>query len=239
MYLTNVCMIMVLTVFFSIFSSFAGTIPLWLFTLGHTILKDTDIVIPYSNIMISLISLVIPIGIGLLIQRFLPKVAARSKRILAPVCIILLIGIIVMASVANTYIFYMLSWPMIAAASLSVWTGFIAGILVSWAFRFSFADVVAVSIETGIQNTGIAFVLLSYSLSQPVSDMAAVIPVCGSIITPVPLFVVYCYMKIRNGCFRSNKMELQALKDKKDEYQSTNKIINDLDNEDRELDKFN
>lgn len=191
-----------------------GTLPMWLFTLGKTILKGTNIVIPFQNILTSLASLTIPIGLGILIQKRFPKMAARSKRILAPVCIILLISIIVMASVANSYIFYMLTWRMVVAASLSVWAGFAAGVLVSLAFRFPYEDVVAIAVETGIQNSGIAFILLSYSLKAPVSDMASVVPVAGSIITPIPLFIVFCYQRLRNRCFRSENFELQAINSK-------------------------
>ncbi|GIY42087.1 hypothetical protein CEXT_589681 [Caerostris extrusa] len=191
-----------------------GTIPLWLFTLGKTIVDGTSIVVPFKNILISLASLMIPIGIGLLIQRKFPKVAARSKRLLAPVCIVLLICIIVLASVANSYIFFMLTWRMVIAASLSVWTGFAAGVLVSFAFRLSRADIVAISVETGIQNSGIAFLLLSYSLKPPVSDMASVVPVAASIITPVPLFIIYCYQKCWNRCHKSEDFELKAINSK-------------------------
>ncbi|KFM59814.1 Sodium/bile acid cotransporter, partial [Stegodyphus mimosarum] len=192
-----------------------ATIPLWLFTLGKTILEGTNIVIPYSNILISLASLTIPIGLGLLIQRYFPKVASRSKKILAPICIIMIIGIIILASVANSYMFYMLTWQMVIAASLSVWTGFIAGALASMVFRFPTSDMVAVAVETGIQNSGIAFVLLSYTLKPPVSEMASVVPVAASIITPIPLFVIYCYQRFRNCCFKTDKLELQAINAKK------------------------
>lgn len=184
---------------------------MWLFTLGNTILKGTNIVIPFQNIVTSLVALVIPIGLGILIQKRFPSVAARSKLILAPVCIILLISIIVMASFANYYIFFMLTWRMVIGASLSVWAGFAAGFLASLAFRFKMDDVIAIAVETGIQNSGIAFILLSYSLKAPVSDMASVVPVAGSIITPIPLFIIYCYQRCRKRCSKTDNIELKAI----------------------------
>ncbi|KAG8200728.1 hypothetical protein JTE90_022337 [Oedothorax gibbosus] len=188
-----------------------GTLPMWLFTLGKTILKGTNIVIPFQNILTSLAALIIPIGLGILIQKRFPRVAARAKLILAPVCIILLISIIVMASVANSYIFFMLTWRMVIGASLSVWAGFAAGFLASFAFRFPMDDIIAIAVETGIQNSGIAFILLSYSLKAPVSDMASVVPVAGSIITPIPLFIIYCVQRCRNKCLRSENFELKSI----------------------------
>lgn len=119
----------------------------------------------------------------------------------------------------------MLSWKVVIAASLSVWSGFLAGALVSIAFHFPYSDIVTVAIETGIQNVGIAFVLLSYSLAKPVSDMAVVVPVAASMITPIPLFIVFCVKKLNNCCIKSPQIEL--LSSKKDEYQSTRNILDD------------
>lgn len=49
--------------------------PLWLFTLGLQIFQTNSIKIPYSNILTSLFTLVFCVGIGLLIQRYRPKLA--------------------------------------------------------------------------------------------------------------------------------------------------------------------
>ncbi len=48
-----------------------GMIPLWLFTLGQYILNEqsTDITIPFTNILGSLVGIIIPVGIGILIQK--------------------------------------------------------------------------------------------------------------------------------------------------------------------------
>lgn len=49
--------------------------PLWLFTLGLQIFETNHIKIPYRNILTSLITMVFCIGVGLLIQKYLPKLA--------------------------------------------------------------------------------------------------------------------------------------------------------------------
>ena len=49
--------------------------PLWLFTLGIHIFETNNMQIPYTNILTSLITLVSCIGVGLLIQKFKPKLA--------------------------------------------------------------------------------------------------------------------------------------------------------------------
>lgn len=196
--------------FFSTIIS-AGTIPLWLFTLGKNIIKGTTINIPFQNIALSLVSMVVPVGIGLLVQRYLPKVAAMGRRILAPVCIIMILIIIILGSIAYYELLLMLTWHIVIASSLNVWLGFLAGCLVSVAFRFPKEDVVSVAVETGIQNTGIAYVLLNYSLDPPDNEIASLVPVAASIITPLPLFIIYCFMKIKEHCCASEDYQLQPL----------------------------
>lgn len=49
--------------------------PLWLFTLGANIFETNYLQIPYRNILTSLFILAFCIGIGLIIQRFRPKLA--------------------------------------------------------------------------------------------------------------------------------------------------------------------
>lgn len=67
------------------------------------------------------------------------------------------------------------------------WCGFMFGCFTSILLRRSPADVTAIAVETGIQNTGIAILLLKASFSQPDSDIGAVIPVIVACFTPIPL----------------------------------------------------
>jgi len=69
-----------LSVTMTAISTFAAFLmmPAWIFSLGqHLILTDEhnyEIVIPYYKIAIYCFFLVIPLGIGLLLSRYLPKV---------------------------------------------------------------------------------------------------------------------------------------------------------------------
>ena len=46
-------------------SEIAGGWPLWLLTLGPTLLDNEDIEVPFLNIFIALLMLVVPLGIGI------------------------------------------------------------------------------------------------------------------------------------------------------------------------------
>lgn len=51
------------------------------------------------------------------------------------------------------------------------WLGFIFGYIAAVICRQSKPDIRAISLETGIQNTGIAIFLLSIALPQPAADL--------------------------------------------------------------------
>ena len=57
---------------------------------------------------------------------------------------------------------------------LNVWIGFLIGIILARLVGLPWRDAVAVMVETGIQNTGVAIVLLGVSLPKPDGDMATV-----------------------------------------------------------------
>lgn len=50
-------------------------------------------------------------------------------------------------------------------------------------------DVTAIAVETGIQNTGIAILLLKASFGQPDADIGSLIPVIVAAFTPGPLLL--------------------------------------------------
>lgn len=56
----------------------------------------------------------------------------------------------------------------------------------------------AIAIEAGVQNTGIAIFLLRFALGQPQADLTTVIPVSVAITTPFPLLMYYIYLKGRD-----------------------------------------
>ncbi|CAN7992443.1 unnamed protein product [Ixodes hexagonus] len=189
-----------------------GTMPLWLFTLGRSLFEDASVRIPFRNIFTTLVSMTGPLAIGLLLQRFRPKVAAFCKRILAPVSVAMIVYIVAFGTYANLYMFKLMSWRVLVAAAANVWVGFAVGAAATRLAGLSWPDVLAVSIETGVQNTGIAIVLLGFSLPQPEADIAAVVPVAASIVTPFPLLVLLLAQRVYSRCCRRADAVTEAAK---------------------------
>ncbi len=66
-------------------NSVTGMLPLWMFLLGKEFLveyPESAIEIPYKNILISLSCLIVPLFIGVLIRRCLPKCAEMAGKVI-------------------------------------------------------------------------------------------------------------------------------------------------------------
>ncbi|XP_015115640.1 ileal sodium/bile acid cotransporter isoform X3 [Diachasma alloeum] len=154
----------------STLASFA-TIPFWIFTLGKYIFDSGNLIIPYKRIAYIAIGLVVPVAIGYLIQKKLPRVSRILVRFMKPFAVILILFIVTFAVFTNLYLFELFSWQIVLSGMGLPWLGFICGLLAMTICRQPQADIRAIAIETGIQNTGIAIFLLRFSLKQPAADL--------------------------------------------------------------------
>lgn len=57
------------------------------------------------------------------------------------------------------------------AGAVIPWTGYLIGYITSALARLSNPDIISMTIESGIQNTGIAIFMLKFSLGQPAADI--------------------------------------------------------------------
>jgi sodium/bile acid cotransporter 3/5 len=167
--------------------------PFWMFVLGKEIItiNNAKVNIPYANLAFSLIGMTIPLAIGLLIQKRKPDWAERSRKIIRPFTVVLLVIAIGGGLYVNFHLLKLFTWSVIAAGMSVAWGGYIFGALAAFLAKLTRPQIIAVSIETALQNPGIAFVLLQLSLPQPESDLSA-IPLIGQyLMTGPPLWIVY------------------------------------------------
>jgi len=175
--------------------------PLWILTLGSTITEEANLTIPYSKIATFAVALVVPLAIGILLQRVLPKAAKFLVKVLKPFAVFLIVFIIVFAIYTNMYLFRLFTWEIILTGTLLPWLGYLLGGGTAWLFKQDMRDVIAIAIETGVQNTGLAIFALRFSLPQPEADLTTVLPVAVAIMTPVLPTLILIYMKIRGYTF--------------------------------------
>ncbi|XP_068203949.1 uncharacterized protein [Palaemon carinicauda] len=174
-----------------------GMMPLWMFTLGSRLTEGNDtIVIPFSNLAISLVALSLPVCIGILIRLKKPVWADKGKKILKS-CSLFVLTFFLTAGIYNSYkVFLMMNWYMIIAGILVVITGYTFGALFAKIMCLERAQIIAVSIETAMQNTGVATILLKLSLDSPFSDLASIPIFATFFVTGPPLIIGYFSYKI-------------------------------------------
>jgi len=94
------------------FYCFLGMMPFWVFTLGRYIFAQGKIAVPYHQIGIFVVSLIIPLAIGCFIQKKFPRISKILIRIMKPFSVILILFIIIFAIITNLYIFKLFSWEV-------------------------------------------------------------------------------------------------------------------------------
>lgn len=215
-----------LSLFITFVSTIAalGMMPLWLFTLGKTLVKDT-IKIPYTNIMISLVSLIVPVLIGVIIHRWLPKTSRFLRRLVKPASVLFLVYVCTFGMYVNAFMFKLIDWKIVVAGLVMPCCTFSLGALVARMCGLSYKSGITIAIETAIQNTGIAFVMMLATLPKPDGDIAAIMPVIGSIFTPLPLLAVLIGSYVHGRCSGTKKENTLMISENVNN--KNNKISND------------
>lgn len=102
---------------------------------------------------------------------------------------------------------------MVSSACLVI-LGYVFGGGVASIFRQPWRDSLAVAVETGIQNTGIAIFVLRVTLDQPEADINTVVPVAVAIMTPIPLLLLWilqkCVLSRMGYCITSDQTEINT-----------------------------
>lgn len=86
--------------------------PLWIFTLGRTIFERANLGVPYARVSSMAAGLLVPLAIGLLIQKFMPRTTRVLVRIMKPLSLVLILFIVIFAIITNLYIFQLFSWQV-------------------------------------------------------------------------------------------------------------------------------
>lgn len=98
--------------------------PLWIFTLGKMIFNRANLGVPYSRIAAMAVGLLVPLGIGLLIQRFMPKTTKFLVRVLKPVSLSCNVLLIIFGVISHTYTFQQVSWQVYLIVNYSSQIGY-------------------------------------------------------------------------------------------------------------------
>ena len=158
----------------------------------------------------SLLSIVIPVIVGLIIRRVKPRFAEIIGRILRPFSGIFIVFIVTFGVYANLYAYKLLGmvYYLIPATILLPSCGFLLGLLLSWLLRRDGTRMITIALETGIQNSSIAIVLVLATFPPPDNDLAAIMPISVAIFTPFVMAFIYGVNLIRQKFRKDKEYEL-------------------------------
>jgi len=199
----------------STFSAFF-MMPFWIYVLGEVIIDSTQIVIPYFKITTYAVMLVVPLMIGVSIRKCLPKVADCMVKIMKPLALFLIIFILVCGIWSQFFMIKLIDWQVAVVGFALPWLGFAFGCLFSKLCRRERKDIIAIAVETGIQNTGMAIFMLWFTLDHPAGDLAAVVPVAVATLTPFPLLAALVYYNLKNRMCPAEPKEKEMVDMKQD-----------------------
>uniref|UniRef100_A0A0A1WHH6 Solute carrier family 10 member 6 n=1 Tax=Zeugodacus cucurbitae TaxID=28588 RepID=A0A0A1WHH6_ZEUCU len=174
-----------------------GMMPLWIFTLGALIFHDGNFAIPYKSIASISCTLVVPIAIGVMLQKYAPELTKKMSKLLKPISLVLILAITIFGCVLNSYMWKLFTTKILIGSCILPWLGYVIGWLIATVLRQPPKDAITIAIETGIQNIGIAIFMLNFTLPQPQADMTSAVPMANSMVTPLPLLLIY-FLKL---CF--------------------------------------
>ncbi len=123
------------------------------------ILRATEID-PLSVLYAVLLLLVLPMTLGMLANARLPALAARIRKLLQVVSMLIFVGFIVAALAANWSFFLGYVGQVALLVVLHNGLALLAGYVVATLARTGEADRRAITIESGIQNSGLGLILI-------------------------------------------------------------------------------
>uniref|UniRef100_A0A0N4ZH16 Ileal sodium/bile acid cotransporter-like n=1 Tax=Parastrongyloides trichosuri TaxID=131310 RepID=A0A0N4ZH16_PARTI len=186
----SVCLTFVQTVCASLM------MPLWMTLIGKQFLANENISVPYIGLVKAIFNLIIPCIVGMLTVHYKPKLVQNAQKYIKVATWTSTIVFTMLGVFVYHHIFLMITLPILIASCILPWSGYILAYIVGTLCKLPIADVITVSIETGVQNVGLAIMMLMYSFQEPELDIAMVAPIVVILATDKPLIIIWLIKKM-------------------------------------------
>uniref|UniRef100_A0A0K0DT77 Ileal sodium/bile acid cotransporter-like n=1 Tax=Strongyloides stercoralis TaxID=6248 RepID=A0A0K0DT77_STRER len=181
--------------------------PLWMKILGENFLSADHISLPYTGLIKAILNLVIPCLIGMLTVHYKPQLVKNAQRYIKTATWISTIIFTALGVFVYYHIFLMITFPILIASCILPWSGYIVAFTLSKICKLPMADIITISIETGIQNVGLAIMMLMFSFKEPELDIAMVAPIVVILATDKPLVIMWLIKKYIEKYKKKNEIK--------------------------------
>jgi BASS family bile acid:Na+ symporter len=176
--------------------------PVLLALYGSSFTTD-EFTIPYLNIVVSLIAVLIPVVIGMVLLKKKPVWAARFENLASKAGSIGFLLIIISFSIHNYELILTISPNVLYATTLLGLIGMACGYFVSKAAKLSEGRCRTVLFETGLQNTTLVMAIIALSFSATAQGSMLLIPNLYGCIVLMMAYLVTILFKVLDA--RSEK----------------------------------
>lgn len=178
-------------------SKLAGVLlmPLCLLLYARPFTSET-VAIPYGDLMKTLLLLLLPLTIGMLLRaRRGERFAQRAEKAGSLAGLLVLLLLVAISVLRNANLFATIRPSMYAAAILLGVLGMLLGDLAARIARLPLPQRRAVSLETGIQNSPLAFAIIATSFSGPLQAEMLKLPMLYALFVLIEASLVTLYYR--------------------------------------------
>ncbi|WP_449355248.1 bile acid:sodium symporter family protein [Virgibacillus natechei] len=162
---------------------------------------------PFAMFLSIIQVIIVPIVLGLIVQRFFPSAVGKSIEILPLISVIAISGVVAAVVAGNTENIASSGLLIFVTVLLHNWSGLLLGFLVATLLRLDEETRRALSIEVGIQNAGLGTTLANaHFAAQPLTALPGAIAVVMHVISGSILASIWSKIPVKKG--KSNKSEV-------------------------------
>ena len=224
-----------LSVTMTLISSVAsfGMTSLWAWVLGQHLVEGEGakepgkpIQIPYGNLALALLAFALPLCLGAIFKYKWTEFGHRIYSLVAKPFFLLCLILLALLGIYNSIsLFYLLHWRHILSGLMMGCCGHVFGAFSAFLCKQKQPQIIAICLETALQNFSISFVVLYLTFESPYSDLG-VLPIIGYYLcsTTPALFVVYCFFMLYR--FSTGQKTFEEIR--KNSNETTEKVPLDL-----------
>lgn len=181
---------------------------LYIYCQGFPSVRDA---VPYVQIILSLVLILVPCGIGILINTYRPQYSKRVTKVGIIIMLIFTVVTLILTAIGiGHYVLTVLSPSLLAIAGLMPLIGYCFGYVFSAIFRLSHREGRTVSMETGCQNVPLCTTILKVAFPDEVVGPLYLFPTVYMVFqlleAAMIIMLFWCYQRFK----RKEKETYQA-----------------------------